>query len=281
MDRLLSYLKTIEESRPYMYNKSKLRYKDLAATCREVVDVISSILQEDALYVDEEEFDSDFSKDIATSVTDMQTELSRLASFVSSKKKDSAEMNLTVKDKKEAIHNYATVLSSLASTSLSGCSPAVSDCAKLLWYWFDIRFLQSAKYDPGFRYQVKRIPEWIYYIVVAYSVSIQNRTSDQFILRFHAWCNSLSGETKNRYAVPYEVYKISKSPECVNLTSVVLWDILLHVGLNKLCSAKEPYLCETFIYDLCSKVNPSALDDYKDFRQYPDVLSISKLGSGD
>lgn len=278
MDRLLSYLKETEESKPYMYQKSKLRYRDLANTCLQVIQTISAILQEESLTTDQYEFDASGQGQVIVS---MQQELSNLASFMHVDHPVSvvSDVHLTVKEKKEAIHKYATVLSTLASSSDVSYSTVVSDCCKLLWCWFDTRFLSASKCDPSFRYQVKKLPDWIYSIVIAYSESILEDRRKSFISEFYLWCRNLYTDKGSKYAVPYDVYQVYKTQSCVSLTSVVLWDVLLDAGLKEVCNnSKAPYVSDTAIYDMCSKFNPSELDDYKDFKKYPDLLLQCKLG---
>ena len=46
MDKLLTYVKNVADSKPRMYQKSKDRLRDIAGTCQKVIQIISEILQE-------------------------------------------------------------------------------------------------------------------------------------------------------------------------------------------------------------------------------------------
>ena len=48
IDKLLNYVEDIAENKPNMYQKSKVRLKNIADTCAQVVSVISEILEDDS-----------------------------------------------------------------------------------------------------------------------------------------------------------------------------------------------------------------------------------------
>lgn len=85
VNSLLKYVKGLQSSESRMYRKSKERLREVATTCTQVVDIISSVLQEEVLTTDIAD-DDDSSKctaDIVSMVMQMQQEITQLKQFVS------------------------------------------------------------------------------------------------------------------------------------------------------------------------------------------------------
>ena len=89
-----------------------------------------------------------------------------------------------------------------------------------------------------------------------------------------------AGVDSANYPLPYDIYDVSNNPkDIVNLTSVVLWDILLDYGYIALCNRvpERLYLREDIVYEFSGEINPGILDMYSNYKSYPEILQICKL----
>lgn len=294
MDKLLSYVQNLADTKPRMYQKSKDRLRDIAQTCQKVVEMVSEILQEEMLDdCFEDNSDSDFKNtEILNMVKCMQSELNNLKQFVQytpthvdldTAKRDIEIMkssnSLSTLDRKSIMSEYKVTLKNLSESYVE--FPQISDLCKLLYTWFDCRFYKSMKVSSNFRYNIRRIPTWICDIVSVYGKSIDNECEKDFIHSFYDWLDNIC-ETGSKFAVPYEIYEFDvDSKKNISMTSVVIWDILLELGLSKLCKFdnSEVYLSEDILYNLCMKHSPNNLDKYRNYKVDRSILSECKLFS--
>lgn len=277
--KLLAYVEDLADSKPKMYAKSKDRLKEIATTCNKVVEVISEILEDEVLQDDSVEFGQ--TSDLDNVLNDMQYQIDRLKKFtqstpevIESKPKISESSTISANVRKKAMKNYSTQLAAMSNKETA--YPFADRCAKLLWTWFDVRFLKTV-YGTGFRYNMRRFPEWIQTIVILYGQAIHNNSVSMFENEFQDWLNTIiSTDAKDKYAVPYAVYQFCKTPETdiITLDAIILWDILLDNGLRELCTndKSDLYLNEYGVYDLCSEINPIVLDDYCNYETHPDIF---------
>lgn len=276
VQKLLKYVQDVADSKPNMYEKSKMRLKDLAATCIQVVDLISSILADEALSTDISEFSS-VNPDIADVVKNMQVQLDHLKEFTGACSVDRTHelaSSITSSSKKQFMKDLKLCLHDMASSS-SGI-PYADTCCQMLWTWFDMRFYRTVS-GTKFSYNIRRIRGWIRDFVILYSYSVSTDHEEEFISTFNAWIESInSGDAKQKYAVPYTVFQFNKNPDPAKLTlhAAVLWDILLSIGLSKVCSDKDDlYLSSDMVYDMCEELNPNCLDNYVDYRAHPEIIA--------
>ena len=277
--RLLKFVEDTKTARPKMLNKSKNRLRDLAATCADVVHIISEILQEESLNIDGDEF-STSNLDIADSVANMRFDLNKLATMAETSTPMVSGLEMVAiqnnvfggsATRKNVMSQYAVVLKTLAKSKIA--YPAVADCARLLWLWFDTRFLSNS--DLDFHFNIKRIGTWIADIVILYSYAVIQNSTDEFEKSFKEWCN-LIPKSETQYAIPYFVYLFDKNCDGSKLTllAAVIWDILLDLGLRTVCADNSDiYVREDYVYKLCDKYNPDVLDRYVNYRDDPAVLS--------
>lgn len=303
MDKLLTYVSDIADNKPRMYQKSKDRLKDIATTCQRVVEIISEILQEEMLDdCFEHSDDSDIkNEEILDMVKHMQSELLSLKQFVQYtpeteegpvdlqlvkndialvKDRDINLSNISTVDRKSAMSEYKTTLRKMSEKYIE--FPQVADLCKLLHRWFETRFYTSMKVSSDvFRYNIRRIPSWISDIVAVYGSHVESDTCNDFIHSFYDWCDDLEVNS-SRYAVPYEVYQFDvDTKKHINLTSVVIWDILLDNGLSGLCKPEkaELYLTDELMYNLCMKYSPEQLDDYQNYKVDRSIIEKCKIFS--
>lgn len=287
MEKLLAYVKGVADAKPTLYEKSRGRWKGLASSCQKLISYISRIIEDDILQEDSDEFGRQIDHNLASCINSMRTELDRLSQFVNysptdqlittvDSEWDESSSNITITARKAMMYTYSIHLHHLATMSTGNY--IVDDCFKLLWNWFDTRFHKGA--TPGFRYNIRRIPGWVSSIVILYAESVYKDTRDQFIAEFTRWCESVLNSTDNRYAVPYEVYRLDiKDVNCSSMTlsAVVLWDVLVDSGLSILCSPDALYLKRDAIYDRCASTHPELLDQYVYYKESDQILSICKL----
>ena len=292
MDKLLTYVKNVADSKPRMYQKSKDRLRDIAGTCQKVIQIISEILQEEILDdCFEDNSDTDVrNSEILEMVSAMQSEILHLKQFVSYTCDNEELKNevvplhisnnkrISVEERKSAMSKYRGILKRLSETYIE--FPQVSELCKLLHKWFETRFYSSMRVSKDFRYNIRRIPNWIEDSVVVYSNHVINDTWSEFSHEFYQWCDDLNSSSC-KFAVPYEVYEFDKEDDKrVSLTSVVIWDILLDAGLVEICQDdSELYLSESCIYDMCMSNNPSELDSYRNYKVDRTIIEDCKLFS--
>ena len=278
LEALQEYVNSLTEKDSKMYQTTKNRLKELSLMCQNIVTTISNILQEELLESDEEEFENKENLDVLRSLEAMEQELARLKSFVGPAAIPSESQTLTGKEKHNIIATYGDGLRSLSSTPTEYSSAA--KCAKLLYTWFQCRFLKP---NPEFHYNIRNIKGWIRDIIIVYGNHIQSYSEDQFYDEFLRWCDAVNtGQTT--YAIPYEVFQCSRgSPgQKVSLASLVLWDILFDMGLKNLCTASpnDAYLLEDSIYEKCYTTCPEVTDEYEHYKTHPDILSRTNIYRG-
>lgn len=283
VDKLLKYVQGVASTDVKLYTKSRDKLKDVAVTCNEVVKIISEILQEEILETDSAEFQSD--TNISGVIDSMQLQINQLKKFAGIDQVDVAEETVSrssgLKDnrspaaKKQIFQEYRTCLSQLSEVKFE--YDEISQCANLIWRWFDVRFIQTSQ-QSEFKYQMKKFPLWIRDIVILYGHALQSHRLNEFIQSFNNWINTLvTSDTYNSYSVPYEIYKFDRyhDKEKVNLDSVIIWDVLVSSGLNALCKRSDPYyMSEDSVYELTGELNPTALNNYLDFRDHPEIFDV-------
>ena len=269
VDELLLYLRQMEEDNPKMYDKSKKRLEEIASTCTEIVEVISRILQYEVLETDQEEFGQKTASDgieaVCVEISEAKAKLQNLVGHT-----DSKSETISSSARKEAIGRYGRVLKQMAGFTSE--YQVVNDCMSILWRWFDNRFLKST--NPDFRYNIRRIPDWIRDIIVVYAYHVVNDDVVTFIQDFEMWC---AGASESTYAVPYLVYQFDrfKMSDKVTLCAAVLYDFLYDLGLCNLCdkSPEAVYLSEDTVYSLCGDLCPESLNHYRNYNEYPQILA--------
>ena len=270
--KLLAYVESIADNKPKMYAKSKDRLKEIAVTCNQVVEIISEILEDEMLQDDSIEFGQ--RSDIDDVLDNMQYQIDKIKQFKGVPEHTKSDSSISSATRKKVIKNYTVCLSKLSSIETS--YPFADRCAKLIWTWFDVRFLKTVQ-GTSFRYNMKHFPEWISAIVILYSKAIQANEVAIFEDKFQKWIqNIITTEAKDKYAVPYEVYQFCKNPDPLDVTldAVILWDILLDNGLRDICTAdkNDLYLDEYSVYNLCNILNSNVLDDYCDYSTHPGIF---------
>lgn len=271
---LLVYVQTIESQKPRMYSKSKKRLEELANICKEVVETISNILQDEVLAADqavdaEDEFEAS-SIDVKSALDSMEAKLLELRQFVHLD--DLAVVNTTRQDitsssKKRAFHAYKECLYTLQNYPSSYTE--VVECSRLIWRWYDSRFIKNSA-SSTFRYNIRRFPLWIRDIVVLFGYHHEIGDLSKFTSEFYSWISELESSKSHNFAVPFEVYHFNKNPDPnkMTLSGVVLWDMLCDNGLNSICTelSSDLYPSDDSVYNLVGDYNPDVLDHYTNYK---------------
>lgn len=272
VNKLLNYVKNLSDTKPHMYQKSKDRLKELANTCKQVIIVISEVLQDEVLQDDQEdEFASSNSSDFNLMLDSMESQLSEMRQFLCLSQKSVTPKTSSVSAKKHAIFAYKQCLSMLSQKKM--IIHEAEDCSNLLWSWFQVRFLSG---DKNFKYNMKRFPNWVRDIVILYGYHFENDSIAEFTSNFYDWLSSIPAGTNN-YAVPYDVYCFDKSPDpkLMNLSAAVLWDILLDNGLRDLCAnSSDMYPSEDCVYSLVGAFNSAVMDPYQNYLYDASILDV-------
>lgn len=269
--KLLEYVTSLSESSSRMYNKTRVRLTDLAAMCEKVVAVISQILQRGALESCDDS-DSEFSQpddaNVAEAIVRMQEQLNQLQTFLVPEVKQVAPITEASLLKKQAYVDYKLILHD--ASLLTSNYPITFEITALIWRWFYARFVDP-KNIVNFKYNMRRIPDWIRDIVILYCYAVETHTEIDFVNEFSNWCSALSTDKASKnYAVPYSIYLFDKDPDPtkLTLTAVAVWDILIDNQFGQLSQTvhdSDLYLNPYAIYDMCGKLTPQLLDRYKHY----------------
>lgn len=287
IDKLLNYVEDIAENKPNMYQKSKVRLKNIADTCAQVVSVISEILEDEALNEDDFEIgEQNQGTEIIDAVKSMQNKVNALREFVdySGSKEESNkidETKLSSADCKHIMMKYRKTLYALSKQPTK--YPQAHELANILHEWFETRFYKSMGPGAVFRYNLNQIPRWIYSIITVYGNHVQKCDSSDFKDDFRVWLTQCDAESK--FAVPLEVYKHTQQniPE-TSVASVVIWDILYNIGLFNLSVpySTSIYLKESEIFNMCdsqpdNEDGSHVMDHYRYYEYDPSVLTFSNI----
>ena len=280
--KLLAYVQSLADTKPRMYGKSKERLKEVAMICKQIIFVISEIVQEEVLCDDISEF-GESNSEVNAVLDEMQEQLAKLREFTSyDDKQDSSTTTSKLKpvERKRIIKAYRLALKKVAEAD-SGFECA-DECAKMLYDWFEVRFIKTS--SSGFRYNIRRIPGWIRDFVMLYGYAVHDGSRSEFKSRFYSWLDDIrNSESQSRYAVPYDVYQFNRSPDAdkVSLEAAVIWDIMLDNGLSDICSNDPDSLMleDDAVYTLCCELDLNKMDNYSNYREDPKVLKFVQLGS--
>jgi len=181
--------------------------------------------------------------------------------------------------------NYNKILKDLANTDCS--NSIVNKCATLLWRWYEARIIRKYNHVPTFRYDMFRIRRIIHSLVIVFGYYHEKDELDVFLEGFDKWTKELNISPKsNTWIAPFQVFQVERNIDKLyansyaNLTSVVIWDILLDNGLQELCDMQphnDIYPRDDEIYDLTYNSNASILDPYVNYKEDPTILDTLQL----
>jgi hypothetical protein len=130
----------------------------------------------------------------------------------------------------------------------------VNECAGLLDYWITRRF---SGINPNFKYQIKQLPIWATFIVIAYGKYHSIGYSAKFVAEFKEWCDSLDDDVSNCWALPYSIFNMTKIIDPSNFTvdAMVIYDLLVDGCLYSLMEIKIP-MDSSYVAKLVKEYQP-------------------------
>lgn len=248
--KISKHLDKMAEVKPRVYHKTLLRYKKLAYLLIECVTKIVRMLQSEMLLssgdAEFQELVSDFDVE---QIDELRTSIDNLGELV--EKKVPQDSKTTVGD---TLKQYRSVFKQ-ASEYDFGYSE-VNDCADLLNCWITHRF---SDFNPNFKYQIKQMPLWATYIIIAYGKYHSTGNAGVFVGDFKKWCNELDTDLSNCWALPYNIFSMTKkiNPDNFTIDAMVIYDILINGCLYQLIDGKVRIpMDSSYIANLLKEYNP-------------------------
>jgi hypothetical protein len=290
VQKLLIYLQSVADSDSRLYDKSKQKLKGISDMCVEVVKTVSDILQTEMLKDNDiQEFENSPDKELQSQVKILSDEVDKIKTFVQvdntpttnietlSWTDENNNMKMTTSEMRKVVSTYRTCLYQLARFNSN--IKVVNDCFSIIWKWFEARILTKHENAPPFHYNVYRFKGIIYATVILLGYYIEHNDYDGFFDMFNNWIHTLNlSESSNKWIAPYQIYQLERelTYEYANLTSVVIWDLLLDNGLMQLCNLEskyDVYLHKNKLWDMIEQLNPNILDNYINYKDDPTILS--------
>jgi hypothetical protein len=225
--KISKHLDKMAEIRPRVYRKTLLRYRKLAYILIECITKIVRMLQSEMLLSSEDaEFQELVSDFDIEQIDELRDSVDALGNLI--EKQPSQDIKKLTAD---TVKLYKSIFEQAAHTNFGYVE--VNECAKLLNHWIIRRF---SGYNPNFRYQIKQIPIWATFIVIAYGKYHSLGQTRQFSEEFIEWCDDLDSDNNNCWALPYSVFNMMKVLNSDNFTAdaIVIYDILIEKCLYQL-----------------------------------------------
>ena len=229
--KISKHLDKMAEKKPRVYRKTLLRYKKLAYLLIECVTKIVRMLQSEMLLSSEDAEFQELVSDFDTEqIDELRNSVDDLGNLV--------EKNPSTESKRiagETIRQYKDVFAQAAGQDFGYTE--VNECAQMLNYWISRRF---SGFNPNFKYQIKQLPIWATFVIIAYGKYHAVGQSIKFVSDFKKWCDGLDDDTSNCWALPYNVFNMTKVIEPSNFTvdAMVIYDILVNGCLYQLIDGK-------------------------------------------
>lgn len=275
--KISRHLDKMVEVKPRVYRKTILRYRKLAYLLLECVTKIVRMLQSDEMQAamllssentEFQELVSDFDME---QIDELRNSVDDLGNLID--KKPSAESK---KIASEALKQYRSVFKQAANYDFGYFE--VNDCAKLLDYWVTRRF---SGFNPNFKYQIKQLPIWATFIVIAYGKYHATGNAVTFVTEFKAWCDSLDSDISNCWALPYNVFNMTRviDPSNFTLDAMVIYDILVNGCLYQLIDGKNKIpMDSSYIAKLVKEYHPELAHEVRTrLNKQQDIIATVNL----
>ena len=304
--KILDCVQLTADSDTKLYDKSKLRLKNIAETSSQIISVVAGLIQIGEQRSEANEIaitrKDDLQKqiDVLTKRIEKLEKTANVEKVAEPKVKEQEEKILAVNNNekratakrfapeelKAIVSRYGSTLQRLARTESN--VPVVNKCADMLWRWFDGRINKKYANAPKFTYDVRRLKELIYAFVLFFGYNFENGKQAEMYQNFDEWLRMLSiAPDSNKWIAPYDVFCIDKAYRAnkrldrkyANLTAVVLYDVLFENGLNELCGTElnEACLSDSEIWKRVEKANIDVLDPYVNYKSDPKILQVLNL----
>lgn len=229
--KISKHLDKMAEVKPRVYRKTLLRYKKLAYLLLECVTKIVRMLQSEMLLSSEDtEFQELVSEFDTTQIDELRNSVDDLGCLI--EKTPNQDTKRLVSD---TLRQYRSVFKQASEHDFGYTE--VNECADLLDCWITHRF---SELNTNFKYQIKQLPIWATFIVIAYGKYHSTGNTGTFVVDFKKWCASLDRDYSNCWALPYNIFNMVKTvkPENFTVDAMVIYDILINGCLYQLIDGK-------------------------------------------
>ena len=240
--KLHSYIKDVAEESPNLYRPTKERYGRILDMCYDIVNWVSSFLEDS--YVEQTNFEcsrddlrivktdepvaidgsSDsvcsnvaevtvVSEEISTAIQDINDRVADAVAVIPEDKRRPVQkdtLDWSTMSKRTVLYNIGKALSKGVDTPKY---KEFNECVKLVKHWFEHRFDRRW---TSFHYNITKIPTYIQSIAYAYGKHYQDGDLNKFVADFTKWCDQLTDD--NTYAVPYELNRMLTKPSEEDIT---------------------------------------------------------------
>ena len=255
--KISKHLDKMFELKPRVYRKTLLRYKKLAYLLLECVTKIVRMLQSEMLLSSEDNEFQELVTDFDTEqIDELRESIDNLGNLV--EKKSTPENKKLAAD---TLVEYARVFTQAADYDF-GYSE-VNECAQLLSIWMTQRF---SGFNHNFKFQVKQLPIWATFIVIAYGKYHSVGETKKFVRDFKKWCYSLDDDTSNCWALPYNIFNMTKviDPNNFTVNAMVIYDILMNGCLYQLIDGKNKIpMDSSYVAKLVKEYQPEHIRDVR------------------
>ena len=255
--KISRHLDKMVEVRPRVYRKTLLHYKQLAYLLLECVTKIVRMLQSEMLLSSaDNEFQELISDFDTEQIDELRSSLDDLGNLID--KKPSSESKKVAVD---TLRQYTAVFDQASKYDFGYLE--VNECAQLLDLWINRRF---SGFNPNFKFQIKQLPIWATFIVIAYGKYQSIGESTKFVKDFKKWCNSLDDDTSNCWALPYNVFNMTKviNPNNFTVNAMIIYDILINGCLYQLIDGKTKIpMDSSYIAKLVKEYQPECARDVR------------------
>lgn len=255
--KISKHLDKMVTDKPRVYRKTLLRYKKLAQLLLECVAKIVRMIQSEMLLSSEDTEFQELVSDFDTEqIDELRDSVDNLGNLID--KKPSAEISRLSGD---TIRVYKSIFNQAANQDFGYVE--VNECAELLDYWITHRF---SGLNPNFKFQIKQLPIWATFIIIAYGKNHSIGNTQNFVAQFKLWCDDLSSDTSNCWALPYDIFNMTKkiNPSNFTLDSLVIYDILLNDCLYQLIDGKNKIPMDpSYIAKLVKEYRPDLKSDVR------------------
>lgn len=240
--KLHSYIKDVAEGSPNLYRPTKERYGRILDMCYDIVNWVSSFLEDS--YVEHTDFEcskystpeilktdeptistgssdsvcsddaaTTVSEEISTTIQDIHDRVTDAVSVIPEDKRRSIQkdtLDWPTMSKRTVLYHIGKALAKGADTHKY---KEFNECVQLVKHWFERRFDRRWS---SFHYNIAKIPTYIQSIAYAYGKHYQDGDLNKFIDSFTKWCDQLTDD--NSYAVPYELNRMLTKPSEEDIT---------------------------------------------------------------
>lgn len=234
------------EQRPKMYEKTKVRYNNIALSLISSVEKIAKIAQLDMLSTQSSDEFSElspigFDENIDLALKQAQQEVETARAF-SSNTSNKISIDLNAIDK---------IFYEVSQIEFGWSE--VNQCARLLYSWYHSRFIEHPAQTCNYSY----LGGWVTKFILQFGNHCAKHSADGFETSLYEWCKRLDISSVI-YAQPFFIYNILNSSEPAEFTleAVLVNDLLYSKGLYQLSELYSMFDSQE-VYRIVKNKNPA------------------------